>query len=153
MWVDAKGSTILPMAECKRLLAVAAKDERIGRLGISTGGAPVVVPVNFALRDRHIVTRVGMGRLTRAAAGQLVAFEVDQVDLRDSTAWSVLVRGLATLIESPTEVELAEAPHPLVPEPGEMLLTVRPDIVTGRRFELRRSEPVRRRIATGRSGR
>jgi nitroimidazol reductase NimA-like FMN-containing flavoprotein (pyridoxamine 5'-phosphate oxidase superfamily) len=138
MWIDAKGSTVLPGPECKRLLAVAAKDARIGRLGIATDGAPLVIPVNFTLHDGQVVARVGTGTLSGAAAGHLVAFEVDHVDGETGTAWSVLVRGLATLIESPSKTQLAMT-RSLVPKPGEMLLVVRPDIVTGRRFEVRRS--------------
>ena len=139
MWIDAKGSTVLPEAECKRLLAVAAKDDRIGRLGISRDGAPLVVPVNFTLHDGQVLIRVSAGTLSRSAAGHLVAFEVDKVDGATGTAWSVLVRGLATLIESPTTAQLAMTPS-FVPEPGEMVLVVRPDVVTGRRFEVHRSD-------------
>ena len=110
MWIDAKGSTVLPEPECKRLLAVVAKDDPIGRLGVSRDGAPLVVPVNFTLEDGQVLTRVSRGTLSRAAAGQLVAFEVDKVDGASGTAWSVLVRGLATLIESPTQAQLAMTP-------------------------------------------
>ena len=137
MWIDGNGTTVLPAPECKRLLAVAAKDGGVGRLGIATDQAPVVIPVNFSLRDGQVLMRVGAGFFSQAAAGHLVAFEVDHIDSDAGTAWSVLVRGLATLIESPTEVELAAAAHPLVPEPGDMVLVVRPDILTGRRFEIR----------------
>ena len=129
---------MLPSHECMRLLAVAAKDGGIGRIGVPTDQAPVVIPVNFTLHDNHILVRVGTGFFSQAAAGHLVAFEVDHVDSDAGVAWSVLVRGLATLIESPTEIEFAAAPHPLVPEPGDMVLVVRPDILTGRRFEVRR---------------
>lgn len=83
------------------------------------------------------MARVGTGYLSHAAAGQLVAFEVDQVDGGTGSAWSVLVRGLATLVETPTKTELDVAAEPLVPEPGDMVLTVRPDILTGRRFNIR----------------
>lgn len=126
---------MLPPAECKRLLAVAAKCGGVGRLGVPTDQAPVVVPVNFSLSDSKVVVRTGPGFLSDAAAGRLVAFEVDDLDHESGTAWSVLVRGLATLIESPTTEQLEAAPHPLVPEPGELLLVVRPDVITGRRFE------------------
>lgn len=138
MWIDGKGATVLPTPECKRLLAVAAKADGIGRLGIATDQAPIVIPVNFSVHDAEVVIRVGAGFFSHAAAGQLVAFEVDYVDADGGTAWSVLVRGLARLIESPTEAELSTAAHPLVPEPGDMLLVVRPDILTGRRFDVRR---------------
>ncbi len=137
MWIDGKGSTVLPAPECKRLLAVAAKGDGIGRLGIATDQAPVVVPVNFTLRQGQVVARVGAGFFSRAAAGHLVAFEVDQVDWDTGVAWSVLVRGLATLIESPTDAELTAA-HPFVPEPGDMVMSIRPDMLTGRRFDLHR---------------
>jgi hypothetical protein len=49
----------------------------------------------------------------------------------------VLARGLAALVESPTEARLA-AVRPLVPEPGDMILTIRPDVLTGRRFAVPR---------------
>ncbi len=137
MWIDAKGSTVLPEPECRRLLAVAAKEDQIGRLGISRDSAPLVIPVNFILHDGQVLIRVSAGTLSRAAAGHLVAFEVDQVDGATDTAWSVLVRGLATLIESPSKTQLAMT-RSFVPKPGEMVLVVRPDIVTGRRFEVHR---------------
>ena len=129
---------MIPSPECIRLLAVTAKDGGIGRLGVPTDQAPVVIPVNFTFHDDQILVRVGTGFFSQAAAGHLVAFEVDHVDSDAGVAWSVLARGLATLIESPTEVEFAAAPHPLVPEPGDMVLVVRPEILTGRRFEVRR---------------
>jgi len=135
MWIAGRGTTVLPPAECKRLLAITSKRGGVGRLGVATGQAPVVVPVNFSLRDGQVVVRTGTGFLSQAAAGQLVAFEVDQVSWAAGTAWSVLVRGLATLIESPDAPELEDLVQPLVPNPGDMLLVVRPDVVTGRCFE------------------
>lgn len=138
MWIDGKGATVLPPSECKRLLAVVAKADGIGRLGIATEQAPIVIPVNFGVHEGEVVVRVGTGFFSHVAAGHLVAFEVDHVDGDDGTAWSVLVRGLALLIESPTETELSAAARPLVPEPGDMLLVIRPDLLTGRRFDVRR---------------
>jgi len=136
MWIDSKGSTVLPVPECKQLLGVAATNSGVGRIGIPTDHAPVILPVNFTFHDGQVRLRVGPGFLSQAAAGNLVAFEVDHVDLGSKVAWSVLVRGLATLIESPTEPELETTPQPLIPEPGEMVLLIRPDVVTGRRFEV-----------------
>ncbi len=137
MWIDAKGSTVLLVSECMRLLAVTAKDGGIGRLGIATDQAPVIVPVNFTFREVQVLIRVGTGFFSQAATGHLVAFEVDHIDSAAGIAWSVLIRGLATLIEAPTEPELAAAGRPLVPEPGDMVLVLRPDVTTGRRFQLR----------------
>lgn len=139
MWIDGKGAAVLPAPECKRLLAVAAKGEGVGRVGIATDQAPVVVPVNFSLHEGQVLIRVGAGSVSQGASGQLVAFEVDHIDRESGTAWSILVRGLATLIESPSETELAAA-HPLVPEPGDLVLMIRPDILSGRRFAVRHDE-------------
>jgi hypothetical protein len=137
VWLDRKGSTVVDVPECKRLLAVAAKLELIGRVGIATDQAPVIIPVNFTMCEGQVAVRVGSGFLSRSAANQLVAFEVDHVDLETGWAWSVLVRGLATVSDHLSEVELDSGAHPLVPVPGDQRLTVRTDVLTGRRFELR----------------
>ncbi len=134
--MDAGGSSVLPGSECMRLLATAANEATVGRIGVPTDRAPVILPVNFVLRRGQVVVRVGAGFLSQQASGRLVAFEVDHVDSAAGVAWSVLVRGLATLVTSPTDAEISLAPSPLVPEPGTMVLTVRPDVVTGRRFVL-----------------
>ncbi|HUC36241.1 MAG TPA: pyridoxamine 5'-phosphate oxidase family protein [Acidimicrobiales bacterium] len=138
MWIDGRGSEVLSSAECLRLLAEAAKKGSIGRLAVSQDGAPIVHPVNFAYVDRQVVVRLGPGLMEHAAAGALVAFEVDEVDREGAKAWSVLVRGLATELAVPAHPDAARpGPAPLVPEPGEKLLAVRADVVTGRRFQLR----------------
>ena len=99
MWTDQRGSELLPLAECLRLLATAAKLGLTGRLGISTQQAPVIQPVNFNYHDRQVVIRLGSGHMEDIVSGMLVAFEVDHVDRGAHNAWSVLVRGLATPIE------------------------------------------------------
>jgi nitroimidazol reductase NimA-like FMN-containing flavoprotein (pyridoxamine 5'-phosphate oxidase superfamily) len=140
MWTDERGSELLPLAECVRLLATAAKGGLTGRLGISTAQAPIIQPVNFTYHERRIVIRLGSGHLVDIISGSLVAFEVDDVDRDAHKAWSVLVRGLATpLEESEREVIAKVAPEPLVPSPGDMVFVVRLDVVTGRRFPLHKA--------------
>jgi hypothetical protein len=141
MWLDRKGSTVLEVAECKRLLAIAANLDLIGRVGVGTDQAPVIVPVNFKVSDSQIAARIGRGFLSSAAADHLVAFEVDYVDSKGGWAWSVLARGLATVTERMAEAEPDPGARPLVPVPGEQLLTNRPDVLTGRRFELSHQPP------------
>jgi hypothetical protein len=137
MWFDERGSEVLPHSECLRLVALAAKEGGVGRLGVSRPGAPVIHPVNFSYRDRTVFVVLGDGFMAAAASGALVAFEVDRVD-DASVAWSVLVRGLATPWpgedgSDPGDIGL----RPLVPEPGQRFLAIRADVVTGRRFPLR----------------
>jgi len=138
LWIDPRGSEVLAIPECLRLLAGAAKKGAIGRIAVSQEQAPIVHPVNFAYRDHEVLVRLGPGLTVDTAEGRLIAFEVDQVDRDTATAWSVLVRGLATLLpESAPPDEARQDPTPLVPEPGKKLLAIRTDVVTGRRFELR----------------
>jgi len=133
MWVDQRGSEIIPLPECLRLLALAAKQGDVGRLAVSRQEAPVVHPVNFAYRDRRVLVRLGPGAMAEAATGALVAFEIDHLDHRVGVAWSVLVRGLALVVEDDVP---SEAPTPLVPTAGDVVLGIRLDVVTGRRFVL-----------------
>jgi hypothetical protein len=124
------------------LLETAAKDGLIGRLGISTNKAPIMQPVNFVYNNRRIVLRLGMGLMAQAAAGAVVAFEIDHLDRKVRVAWSVLVRGLATPLEESERLRADYiAPTPLVPAPGDMVLVVRLDLVTGRRFRLDNATP------------
>jgi nitroimidazol reductase NimA-like FMN-containing flavoprotein (pyridoxamine 5'-phosphate oxidase superfamily) len=117
-----------------------AKDEGIGRLALvldeAPDQAPVVIPVNFRLHEGQLFLRLGEGTISGAADQHLVAFEVDRVDRKAGQAWSVLARGFARLVRSPDKRQLEATAHPLVPEPGGMVLILRPNLVTGRRFEL-----------------
>ncbi len=137
MWIDQRGSEILPLPECLRLLAVASKEDYIGRLAVIDGDSPVVIPLNFTFYHREVLIRIGPGRLSELAPGALVAFEVDRLESGSGVAWSVLVRGLASAVapgDIPSEPDAV--PQPWVPEPGGQLIFIRPDVVTGRRFHL-----------------
>lgn len=142
MWMDARGSDILPRPECLRLLAVAAEEGDVGRLGLVPVGdeaqTPVVVPINFDVHDDELEFRVGTGLLARSARGRLVAFEIDRVDRSAGQAWSVLVRGFARLV-APDDRSTRPVAAPLVLDPGHGMLTLRCDLVTGRRFPLDRA--------------
>ena len=138
MWIDARGSEMLPTSECKRLLALGAKQHHHGHLGIPTDSAPLVLPIDYAIDGSDIVLQVGEG-LFAQLSGRLIAFQVDnssqdgQIDSsNDEGRWSVLVRGLATPVDSG---ELPDhLPEPRVAEPGNRLVHIRADVLTGRRL-------------------
>ena len=138
VWIDQRGSEVIPLPECHRLLATAAKKGAIGRLAVSLDQAPLVRPLNFAYDDHSVVVLLGSGLALEAATDALVTFEVDDVDHDAGVAWSVLVRGLATTVPAGAAPSsfARSLPAPLVPEPGEMLVSIRTDVVTGRRFPL-----------------
>jgi len=138
MWIDDRGSELLPIPECRRLLALGAKVGLHGHLGITKEGAPLVLPVDYAADGSDVVIRIGE-HLFGDVDGELAAFQVDNSNYEqaaDGTVaegrWSVLVRGLVTeLPDQPAELDL---PHPQVAEPGHRLVRVRGDVVTGRRL-------------------
>jgi uncharacterized protein len=142
MWIDQHGSEIIAAPECLRLVALAAKESRVGRLAINGGQTPLVVPLNFRIYDRQIMVRIGPGSLSETVPGSLVSFEVDRVDPEGNVAWSVLIRGLASALDLETPaLEVGLVPQPLVPTPGDILVLIRPDVITGRRFHLLAAEP------------
>lgn len=143
MWIDQRGSEILSQSECLRLLAVAAQSNHIGRLGVSTSTSPIIVPVNFAYHNSGVVCRLGPGTLADKAKGALVAFEVDRVEDGGHFVWSVLLRGLARELSSDEISALGsqQFPVPLVHNAGDLVMFVRGDVITGRRFSVSDPDP------------
>lgn len=82
----------------------------VGRIGFISDGAPLVLPVNFAVDDETIVFRSLEGqKLAAAAEGQAVCFEVDQWDAETRSGWSVVLRGTAREVTNWAEREQLEA--------------------------------------------
>jgi nitroimidazol reductase NimA-like FMN-containing flavoprotein (pyridoxamine 5'-phosphate oxidase superfamily) len=126
---------VLPADECRRLLAT----RRLGRIGIATGAFPLILPVNYVLDGDAIVIRTASPKITAAAEHTRVAFEVDDVDERTRSGWSVLVQALAEEITGARRDDLVARLHaaPGSPwAPGEHGHWVRliPKVVTGRRI-------------------
>jgi len=138
MWIDERGSEVLPLPECRRLLATAAKRHYHGHLGIPTDDAPVVVPLDFGVHDDDVILQVGEGLFDKIN-GRLVALQVDNAAVSLSRSgvetegwWSVLVRGLVT--EGDATSDGVGLPHPRIAEPGHRVMHLRSDVVTGRRI-------------------
>ncbi len=143
VWIDERGSEVLQRSECLRLLAMEARGLGVARIAVSTDGAPIVIPVNYAYHEGGLLVRLGPGLLGQLVPGSLVAVEVDHVDVTARRAWSVLVRGLATKVD-PADLGRfgSHLPHPLAPEPGHLYVHVRADVATGRRFALTHTPPL-----------
>jgi nitroimidazol reductase NimA-like FMN-containing flavoprotein (pyridoxamine 5'-phosphate oxidase superfamily) len=129
---DSNGLEVLDHAECLRLLASAS----LGRIGLSSGALPVVLPVNFTVIDDQIVVRTRRGtRLSTATRNAIVAFEVDELDPETGAGWSVMVQGLAREVSdvidlaSPRHAALARwiDPH----DARDVAISI--DVVSGRR--------------------
>ena len=91
--VDRNGLVVLGRTECLRLLSGAS----VGRLAVTVGALPVILPVNFLRLDRdRVLIRTTTGtKLDAATRHAVVAFEVDDFDSFSHTGWSVCVTGVA----------------------------------------------------------
>ena len=87
--------------ECRRLLA--ASD--IGRVAVSAGALPLVLPVQYALHDDHLLLRTpGHHEVGDGIDGQVVGFEADRIDLDHGVGWCVSVTGTVHVVHD-REVE------------------------------------------------
>ena len=120
--------------DCDELLRAG----RIGRLAYAPRvGVPDIVPVNYVLSGRDILIRSGPGpKLQAAERGDLVAFEVDEVDAITHTGRSVVVMGRAGRLrpEEQQKVEEMTAGTPWALGPRRHVIRIRPTRVTGRRL-------------------
>ena len=131
--IDRNGLEVLDREECLRLLATAT----LGRLAITAGALPVVLPVNFCLvGDRILFRTVAGSRLDAATRDAVVAFEVDDIERRSGTGWSVMVTGVAGPAADLVRLaELAGADIPRwAPFGRERIIEVTTEMISGRRF-------------------
>ncbi|GAA5113102.1 pyridoxamine 5'-phosphate oxidase family protein [Pseudonocardia adelaidensis] len=126
---------VLTTDECYRLLAT----RQIGRLGVNAEHYPLIIPLNYAVDRDVIVMRMAPGTKLSAVQHANVAFEVDEIDQRTRSGWSVLVRGLAEEITPAHREELVtrtEGTGLTTWAPGEHGHWVRliPQAISGRRI-------------------
>jgi uncharacterized protein len=76
----------------------------VGRIAVTIGVMPAILPVNFALVGQHIVVRTVPGtKLDAAVRRAIVAFEVDSYAPDGSSGWSVLVQGHFSEVTDPAQ--------------------------------------------------
>jgi nitroimidazol reductase NimA-like FMN-containing flavoprotein (pyridoxamine 5'-phosphate oxidase superfamily) len=98
-------------------------------------GPPVIMPVNYLMYGETVVFRTDPNsKLGNALRSAPATFEIDGIEERERTGWSVVVSGRAEEVADPTQLdELSRTP--LLPwAPGDRSLYVRitPELVTGR---------------------
>jgi hypothetical protein len=133
MEVDRNGLEVLGRDECLALLAGAV----IGRIGLSSGALPTVLPVAYGVVGDRIVVRTGRGsKLDAATRNAVVAFEVDDIDPQHRTGWSVVVTGVARAIE-PADLPPAQRGGPARWVSGgddDRLVAISTELISGRRL-------------------
>jgi nitroimidazol reductase NimA-like FMN-containing flavoprotein (pyridoxamine 5'-phosphate oxidase superfamily) len=133
MLID-NGLEILDDAQCWALL----RTQSVGRVGVSIGALPVILPVNFSAMDGTIVFATAPGTtLAAAVAGSVVAFEVDDSDPVDHSGWSVLLVGEAHEVEADSELVArlsAAGGAPWAAGERPAIVRVTPGFLSGRRL-------------------
>lgn len=133
MDVDRNGLEVLDRDECLRLLAQA----HLGRVGLTSGALPLILPVNFRLVDDEVLFRSSTGtKLDVATRNTVVSFEVDDFDPLSHSGWSVVVTGRARQLD-PEEAAAQERRAPIArwaPGADGHTVAVSTELVTGRRI-------------------
>jgi nitroimidazol reductase NimA-like FMN-containing flavoprotein (pyridoxamine 5'-phosphate oxidase superfamily) len=114
----------------------------IGRIAYTSRFGPVVLPVNYAVRDGAIVFRTAEHgpldedlRTGIAGADYKVAFEIDQIDPAAREGWSVLVQGPAHHLSGAEQDAVRSAGvEPWAPGDRELFVRIIPSRITGRRI-------------------
>lgn len=113
------------------------RSRRVGRFAfVDRGRAPSVVPVNYLVtRDGVVLFRTGPGpKLSSVDNGDLVAFEVDDIDEQLHTGWSVLVTGHGRRLPHREADALSRQPAPWAGGPRTYVVAIEPTHVEGRRL-------------------
>jgi hypothetical protein len=133
MDVDRHGLEILGREECLRLL----RPGGVGRVVVTDRALPAAFPVNYALLDDDIVFLTSSGsKLTAAEGEEVVAFEIDEIHSEIQAGWSVLVQGLASVIEDEDTLARAAALdlRPWAPVGDFRFVRILSELVSGRRL-------------------
>lgn len=124
----------LPIEACWQLLQSA----KFGRLAFTAhSGAPVILPVNYAVQGQAIVIRTGPGpKLGAAGRGDRVAFEIDEIDVTTRTGWSIVVTGCARQVRSDREREELDRAGvtPWAAGPRDEYVVIEPHHIAGRQL-------------------
>jgi nitroimidazol reductase NimA-like FMN-containing flavoprotein (pyridoxamine 5'-phosphate oxidase superfamily) len=133
MEIDRNGMEVLGREECLRLLGEA----HLGRVGLTSGALPIILPVNYRLVGDEVLFRSGLGtKLDAATRNTVVAFEVDHFDTFPHAGWSVVVTGVARPID-PDEAEALLSSAPIarwVPGSDGHTVAISTELVSGRRI-------------------
>ena len=130
---DTNPVEILSEDDCWELMLSA----NLGRLAVSVGGIPDIYPVNFVASDKRLLFRTTEGtKLLELTVNNNVAFESDGVGREQ--AWSVVVKGMARILDTRAEIDAAEELplRPLVPTLKYIWVEITPRSLSGRRFTL-----------------
>lgn len=124
---------VLTEDECYERLA----SEQLGRIVVRRKDDMDIFPVNYVVDERCIYLRSAEGnKVFTIALNHDVLFEVDVVN--DGTAWSVVVKGEASLLTRSDEIAHADSLplKPWLPTLKYNYVKITPNKISGRSFLL-----------------
>ena len=122
------GFAALTSEECRRLL----RANRIGRLAVTVGALPCVLPVQYAAVDDRLLLRTpGHHEVGDGIDGQVVGFETDDLDLDHGVGWCVSVTGTVRIVADPGHLDDV---HPWFSD--GLVLSLTTDLVAGHRVSV-----------------
>ncbi|MGH3245716.1 MAG: pyridoxamine 5'-phosphate oxidase family protein [Trebonia sp.] len=130
---DRAGLEILHLGDCFGLL----ESVPVGRIGFVAGGEVVILPVHFLVDGQDVVFRTAAGsKLSAVEVGHYVGFEADSYDAATGTGWSVLVNGLAEVVDAGAEAARLDTLGLTswgAGASGRVWVRIRPSSISGRR--------------------
>ncbi|MQA02437.1 MAG: pyridoxamine 5'-phosphate oxidase family protein [Streptosporangiales bacterium] len=111
----------------------------VGRIVFSLRALPAVRVVNHVVDEGAVIIRSHEGAAivpaVGAGPGAVVAYEADALDEHRRLGWSVVVTGVASLVDDPVAIERYGAIlHPWVLGRMDQVIRIDPHLVTGFRL-------------------
>jgi uncharacterized protein len=112
----------------------------VGRLAFSHRALPALLAMNYIVDGRELVLQTAAGPAVDAAQGRgsIVAFEVDEIDPKSNSGWSVVVTGHLREVTEQSGID-RYARCPAFPRDARLrhFLVIDPGLVSGRWFPLK----------------
>jgi len=123
---------VLSEEECYALLAA----RTLGRVAFTSGALPVIAPIEYVYADRVITFRTESALKLRVAShGDVLAFEIDDLDVSTGMGWTVLVLGRATILTTAVgALPLPTVDAPQSGSPEQHYVRLHCEVVSGRRL-------------------
>lgn len=127
------GGRLLDIAETECWELLGAKT--VGRVAWCEPGGPVVLPINYVVREGALWMRTKAHSEMAAHANHgEIAVQIDEADDFTHSGWSVLVRGHAELVAYGLGPTVWADPAPWPEGARPLLVRLTPASVTGRRL-------------------
>lgn len=123
----------LDAAECRSRIS----EGGVGRVAFTGPDGPEIFPVNFTVVDHAVLFRTSTDSLLgRLVDGSTVAFETDKLNERSRSAWSVIVKGVAEIVDDDEAIDRIQVagrdPNPWATDQRQIYVRIPWTQITGR---------------------